>query len=102
MKSKIVTPIIVTVSIVGLISWKLVDNKQTIDRNAELSLAVNTIVPVMVEQPRYMDLSEKISVNGRIDSENEVTIYSKAQGVVVRKHKKGRRRCQPGNPDRAT
>ena len=88
MKSKIVTPIIVTVSIVGLISWKLVDNKQTIDRNAELSLAVNTIVPVMVEQPRYMDLSEKISVNGRIDSENEVTIYSKAQGVVVRKHKK--------------
>jgi RND family efflux transporter MFP subunit len=88
MKSKIVTPIIVTVSIVGLISWKLVDNKQTIDRNAELSLAVNTIVPVMVEQPRYMDLSEKISVNGRIDSENEVTICSKAQGVVVRKHKK--------------
>jgi len=88
MKSKIVTPIIVTVSIVGLISWKLVDNKQTIDRNAELSLAVNTFVPVMVEQPRYMDLSEKISVNGRIDSENEVTIYSKAQGVVVRKHKK--------------
>ncbi|NDV56709.1 efflux RND transporter periplasmic adaptor subunit [Bacteroides sp. 519] len=88
MKSKIVTPIIITVSIVGLIAWKLVENKQIIDRNAELSLTINTVVPVTVEQPRYMDLSEKISVNGRIDSENELTVYSKAQGVVVRKHRK--------------
>ncbi|MDR1202403.1 MAG: efflux RND transporter periplasmic adaptor subunit [Tannerellaceae bacterium] len=88
MKSKIVTPIIITVSIVGLIAWKLVENKQTIDRNTELSLTVNTVVPVTVEQPRYMDLSEKISVNGRIDSENEVVVYSQAQGIVVRKHKK--------------
>ena len=88
MKSKIVTPIILTVSIVSLITWKLVENKQTIDRNAELSLAVNTVVPVMIEKPQYMDLSETISVNGRIDSENEVAIYSKAQGIVVRKYKK--------------
>ncbi len=88
MKSKIVTPIIVTVSIVGLIAWKLVDNKQTIDRNAELSLTVNTVVPVMVEKPQYVDLSEKISVNGRIDSENEVAVYSEAQGIVVKKYKK--------------
>jgi RND family efflux transporter MFP subunit len=88
MKLKIVTPIILTISIVGLITWKLVENKQTIDRNAELSLTVNTVVPVMVEQPQYMDLNEKISVNGRIDSENEVVVYSKAQGVVVRKYKK--------------
>lgn len=88
MKSKVVTPIIVTVVIVVLIAWKLVENKQTIDRNAELSLTVNTIVPVMVEKPRYMDLNEKITVNGRIDSKNEVVIYSKAQGVVVKKHKK--------------
>jgi RND family efflux transporter, MFP subunit len=88
MKSKIVTPIILTVSIIGLIAWRLVENKQTIDQNAELSLTVNTVVPVMIEKPQYMDLSEKISVNGRIDSENEVVIYSKAQAIVVRKHKK--------------
>lgn len=88
MKSKIVTPIIVTVSIVGLIAWKLVDNKQTIDRNAELSLTVNTVVPVMVEKHQYMELSERISVKGRIDSENEVAVYSKAQGIVVRKYRK--------------
>jgi RND family efflux transporter MFP subunit len=88
MKSKIITPIIVTVSIVGLIAWKLVDNKQTIDRNAELSLTVNTVVPVMVEKPQYRILNEKISVNGRIDSKNEVTVCSKAPGMVVKKYKK--------------
>jgi RND family efflux transporter MFP subunit len=96
MKSKIVTPIIITVSIVGLIAWKIVENKQTIDRNAELSLTVNTVVPVMVEKPQYMNLSEKISVNGRIDSENEVTIHSKAQGIVVRKYKKAGDVVNPG------
>ncbi|MDR2969331.1 MAG: efflux RND transporter periplasmic adaptor subunit [Tannerellaceae bacterium] len=88
MKSKIVIPIIITVSIVSLIAWKLIENKQTIDRNAELSLIVNTVVPVTVEKPQYMNLSEKISVNGRIDSENEVVVYSKAKGIVVRKHTK--------------
>ena len=88
MKSKIVTPIIISVSVIGLIAWKLVDNKQAIDRNAELSLTVNTVVPVTVEKPRYMDLCEKISLNGRIDPESEVVVSSKAQGVVVRNYKK--------------
>lgn len=87
MKSKIAIPIIVIVSVIILISWKLASNKQTIDRRAELSLTVNTVVPVMAEKPQYLDLNEKISVNGRIDSKNEVTVYSKAPGVVVKKYK---------------
>jgi len=88
MKSKVITPILVTVAIVGIIAWKLAENKQIIDRNAELSLTINTIVPVMVENPRYMDFNEKITVNGRIDSKNEVAVYSKAHGVVTEKLKK--------------
>ena len=87
MKSKIVTSIIVIISII-IISWKLSKNKQTIDRNAELSLTVNTVVPVMAEKPKYLDLNEEIRVNGRIGSKNEVIVYSKAQGVVVKKYKK--------------
>ena len=51
MKSKIVTPIIISVSVIGLIAWKLVDNKQAIDRNAELSLTVNTVVPLPLKSP---------------------------------------------------
>ena len=88
MKSKVLTPIFVTVAIIGLIAWKLTENKQIIDRNAELSLTINTIVPVMVENPQYMDFNEKITVNGRIDSKNEVAVHSKAQGVVIKKIKK--------------
>ncbi len=76
------------VSMTILIAWKLVDNKQSIDAKAELSLAVNTIVPVVVEKPQYMDLGEKITVNGRVDSKNEVAVNSKAHGIVIKKHKK--------------
>jgi len=86
-KSKTVTSIIVTASIIGLIVWKLSENKQVLNRNAELSSAVNTIVPVMVEKPQYMELNETFEINGRIDSENEVTIYSKSQGIVMKKYR---------------
>jgi len=88
MKSKVVTPIVITIAVIGFIAWKLAENKQIIDRNAELSLTINTIVPVMVENPIYMDFNEKIIVTGRIDSKNEVAIHSKAHGVVIKKYKK--------------
>ena len=88
MKSKVITPILITVAIVGFSAWKLVENKQTLDRKAELSSAVNTVIPVMVESPKNMELDRKFSVNGRIDAKNEVTIYSKAHAVVSKKYKK--------------
>jgi len=86
-KIKTIIPIIITASIIGLIIWKLSDNKQVLNRNAELTSAVNTIVPVMVEKPQYMELNETIEVNGRIDSETEVTVYSKSQGIVMKKYR---------------
>ena len=88
MSSKALTPIIITVAIVGLTVWKLVENKQILDQKAELSSYVNTIIPVMVESPKHMELDRRFSVNGRIDAKNELTIYSKAHAVVSKKHKK--------------
>ena len=88
MKSKVLTSIFVTVALIGFISWKLVTNKQIIDKNAKLSMIINSVVPVMIDQPKYMNLNDIITVNGRIDSKAEVAIYSKAQGVVIRKLKK--------------
>jgi RND family efflux transporter MFP subunit len=74
----------------GLVSWKLMDNKDAMDRQAELSLAVNTVVPVTVCQPQHMDFDQSFSINGRIHAGNEVTIYSKGDGVALKKyHKKG-------------
>lgn len=86
-KSKKVTPIIVIAFILGLITWKLSENKQTLNRNAELSLVVNTIVPVMVENPQYMVLDETIEATGCVGSEKEVTVYSKSQGIVTKKYR---------------
>jgi hypothetical protein len=40
-----ITPILITVALTGLVAWKLVENKRTIDRNAELSSTVNTVYP---------------------------------------------------------
>ena len=88
MKSKVITPIIITVAIVGFTAWKLVENKQVLDHRAEMSSLVNTVVPVMIENPKSMELDRKFSINGRIDAKNELTIYSKAHAVVSRKYKK--------------
>ena len=88
MKQRIITPIIITIAIVGFTAWKLVENKNALDQRAEMSSMVNTIIPVMVESPQHMDLDRRFSVNGRIDAKNELTIYSKAHAVVSKKHKK--------------
>ncbi|MDR1343058.1 MAG: hypothetical protein LBK18_07395, partial [Prevotellaceae bacterium] len=61
-----ITPILITAALAGLVAWKLVENRQTIDRNAELSSTVNTVIPVTVEKPRYSNIDRRFSVNGRI------------------------------------
>jgi RND family efflux transporter MFP subunit len=87
MKVKI-TPILITVAIAGFVVWKLVDNKKTIDRNAEQSLTVHTIVPVKVEKPRYTAIERQFSVNGQIVAGNEVSVLSKTTAIVLKKYRK--------------
>ena len=88
MKQKLLTPIIITVAIVGFTAWKLVENKNILDQRAEMSSLVNTVIPVTVENPKNLDLDRQFSINGRIDAKNELTIYSKAHAVVTKKYKK--------------
>ncbi|MDR0699657.1 MAG: hypothetical protein LBG28_10645, partial [Tannerella sp.] len=88
MKSKTVRNAVIAVAAIGFVSWKLLDNKAAMDRQAELSLEVNTVVPVTVSQPQYMDFDRSFSVNGRIQAGNEVTVYSKANGTVLKKYRK--------------
>jgi RND family efflux transporter MFP subunit len=88
MNTKVLTPILITIAIVGFVVWKLVENKQTLDRNAELSLVVNTVIPVTVSQPQHASLDKKMSINGRIDADNEVTVYSKTQAIVLKKYRR--------------
>jgi RND family efflux transporter MFP subunit len=87
MKTKIIL-ILIAVAIVGFTGWKLVTNKKTLDRNAELSLVVNTVVPVTVEKPQYTSIDRRFSVNGQIVSGNEVSVLSKTTTVVLKKYRK--------------
>ncbi|MDR1022428.1 MAG: efflux RND transporter periplasmic adaptor subunit, partial [Prevotellaceae bacterium] len=88
MKKVKITPILITAALAGLVAWKLVENRQTIDRNAELSSTVNTVIPVTVEKPRYSNIDRRFSVNGRIVPDNEVMVLSKTTAVVLEKHRK--------------
>jgi RND family efflux transporter MFP subunit len=88
MNTKTVRNVAIAVVAVGLASWKLIDNKDAMDRQAKLSLEVNTVVPVTVCQPQYMDFDRSFSINGRIHAGNEVTIYSKGDGVALKKYRK--------------
>lgn len=44
MKVKI-TPILITAVLAGIVAWKLVENKRTIDRNTELFSTGSTVIP---------------------------------------------------------
>ena len=88
MKTKAITPTIIIVALIGFTTWKLVENKHILDKKAELSSDINTVIPVMVEHPKHIELDRKLSINGRIDAKSEVTIYSKAHAIVTKKYKK--------------
>jgi RND family efflux transporter MFP subunit len=87
MTKKIIN-ILIVVAIAGLIVWKLVSNKKEMDEVSARSLIVNPAVPVRVEEAKMQSLSGNIRIDGRIQAVGEVTLYSKVQGVVLKKHKK--------------
>lgn len=87
MKTRLTSILIVT-AIIGFVVWKLIENRQTLGRNVELSSVVNTVIPVTVEKARYASIERHFSVNGRIIPDNEVTVLSKAVATVLKKHKK--------------
>ncbi|MDR0713882.1 MAG: efflux RND transporter periplasmic adaptor subunit [Bacteroidales bacterium] len=88
MNTKIIRNILIATCVIGFTAWKLVSNKSEIETAAERSLEVNPVVPVRVSEVRYIDMNNAIAVDGRIKARNEVTLYSKVQGIVLKKYKK--------------
>ncbi|MDR0430175.1 MAG: hypothetical protein LBH58_06835, partial [Tannerellaceae bacterium] len=88
MKVKKIVNILIVVALMGLVVWKLASNKKEMDEVAARSLIVNPTVPVRVEQVRMQSVTGNINIDGRIQATNEVTLYSKAQGIVLTKFKK--------------
>jgi RND family efflux transporter MFP subunit len=90
--------ILIVISVIVLVVWKLLANKSEIDEVAQRSMLVNPIVPVRVDKAKYLDLASNIYVDGRIHADNEVTLYAKVQGTVVKKYKKAGDKVTKGTP----
>jgi RND family efflux transporter MFP subunit len=98
MKTKKTVHILTLTAVIGIAVWKLAVNKQETDAVSARSLTVNPAVPVRIEQVRMQRVPGDIRVDGRIQAAAEVTLYSKAQGVVVSKYKKAGDRVGRGMP----
>ncbi|KAA6304477.1 putative efflux pump periplasmic linker TtgA, partial [termite gut metagenome] len=98
MNTKKIWNILIVIAVIALVVWKLIANKQEIDEVAQRSLLINPTVPVRVDKVKYLDLSSDIYVDGRIGAGNEVTLYSKVQGIVLKKYKKTGDKVSKGTP----
>jgi membrane fusion protein (multidrug efflux system) len=96
MKSRII--IIGGIAILlGSIVYTLIGNKKKIKEKAELSLQIDKVMPVIVTSPKQGNLSTSIEVNGKFIPANELTILSKAHGIVVHKYKKSGDKIKKGD-----
>jgi RND family efflux transporter MFP subunit len=88
----------ISVLLIVLIVAVLIGNKKEIDRKAQLSLEVNTVIPVNVMQPQWMELNPSIRVTGKIVADNSLTVTSKTQGIILVKYRKTGNRVTKGDP----
>lgn len=88
MKKKNIKTIVIIAIAIGLVSWKLVDNKNQMDEQAELSMRTNTHVPVKVSKVGSQQIDNSFIVDGILKAQDEVVVYSKTQGIVTKKYKK--------------
>jgi RND family efflux transporter MFP subunit len=98
MKLKNVFSILISLLLIALIVVVLVRNKQEIDRKAQLSLEVNTVIPVSVIQPQWAEINSSITATGKIMSCNIVILTSKTQGTVLEKYRQNGDRITKGAP----
>lgn len=88
MKKKNIKTIVIIAIAVGLVSWKLVDNKNQMDEQAELSMRTNTHIPVKVSKVGSQQIDNSFIVDGILKAQDEVVVYSKTQGIVTKKYKR--------------
>jgi RND family efflux transporter MFP subunit len=88
MNVKKVFPVGISILLIALIVVVLLGNKQKIDRKAQLSLEVNTVIPVNVTKPQWIEFNPPIRATGKIVADNSLTITSKTQGIVLVKYRK--------------
>jgi RND family efflux transporter MFP subunit len=98
MNSKQFFSVALSVLLIVLIVVVLIGNKKEINRKAQLSLEVNTVIPVNVTQPQWTEINPSITATGKIVADNSLVITSKTQGIVLSKYRKTGDRVTKGAP----
>lgn len=88
MKAKKIYSITISFIVLGTIIGILYNNKSQLNEKIELSLKENSSIPISVSKPQYVLEVNDVRVTGRIVSDNEVSIVSRAHGVIIERYKK--------------
>lgn len=78
---------IVSVTLVGLIVFKLYANKQEMKENARLSEVTTDAIPVQVTKMELKKLVSEVNADGIIQANSDLSILSETQGKVIKVYK---------------
>ncbi len=80
---QITLAVLAIVAAVFAISWRLSENKATMEENAQLTQQRTTVMPVTVAEAKKQSFSTDFTVNGTFEASKEVLIISDVNGRIT-------------------
>jgi len=78
--------LIVLIILIAVITWVLIGNKKTLEKEALLSESKVEVIPVMVDEITRTELHERFTFSGILKPEEELMVISQTQGEVKEVH----------------
>ena len=78
--------LIVLIILIAVITWVLIGNKKTLEKEELLSESKIEVIPVMVDEITRIDLRERFTFSGILKPEEELIVISQTQGEVKEVH----------------
>lgn len=81
---------LVVIASIGLVAWKLADNKQEMAKTAKLAEKVSEYIPVELGRVTSKKLESQVSTIGTFEAYTDLTMLAETEGLVLKvHHKKG-------------
>lgn len=78
--------LIVLIILIAVITWVLIGNKKTLEKEELLSESNVEVIPVMVDEITRTELHERLTFSGILKPEKELMVISQTQGEVKEVH----------------
>ncbi len=78
--------LIVLIILIAVITWVLIGNKNTLEKEELLSESKVEVIPVMVDEITRTELHERFTFSGILKPEKELMVISQTQGEVKEVH----------------